>query len=277
MKSISRILCTAACALLSGTVLNAQPAGWEWKGIKGGGEWGSASLQLFGSDQTISAVRYPAAESFTELVSDPGKDRKRGSATPSGFGKRYGARAVINGSYFDMKTLRPTTFIRDGWENEGTPAWERGWRTDGMIALDGRKVKVIPYTDSISCNMACRTCREMMETGPVLIRGGRTVEGWASGHGFFSHRHPRSILGIGGGHVYFIVIDGRHPGHADGVTIPEAAAIAEMFSLTDAVNLDGGGSSALWVKGIGVISHPSDNKRFDRRGERRVPNAVILR
>ena len=55
----------------------------------------------------------------------------------------------------------------------------------------------------------------------------------------------------------------------------------------NAVNLDGGGSSTLWLSPAsgdsvpknqigGVINHPSDNGKFDHKGERRVANSIIV-
>ena len=41
-------------------------------------------------------------------------------------------------------------------------------------------------------------------------------------------------------------------------------------------NLDGGGSSTLWIKESGVLNHPSDNGKFDNKGERRVANSIII-
>ena len=46
--------------------------------------------------------------------------------------------------------------------------------------------------------------------------------------------------------------------------------------MTAAINLDGGGSSALWSKETGVINHPRDNRKFDHEGERSVPNLIVV-
>ena len=92
------------------------------------------------------------------------------------------------------------------------------------------------------------------------------------------HRHPRSLIGKRpNGEVVMAVIDGRAKGQAAGATIAETAYIARLLGLTDALNLDGGGSSALWTAQEGVVSHPSDNRRFDHAGERAVPNGIVAR
>ena len=47
----------------------------------------------------------------------------------------------------------------------------------------------------------------------------------------------------------------------------------------DALNLDGGGSTTLWLSGAsdnGVVNYPCDNGRFDHAGERKVPNILYI-
>ena len=46
-----------------------------------------------------------------------------------------------------------------------------------------------------------------------------------------------------------------------------------------AINLDGGGSTTLYVEGAsdnGVVNHPTDNRKFDNKGERKVANAILV-
>ena len=77
--------------------------------------------------------------------------------------------------------------------------------------------------------------------------------------------------------LYFIVVDGRFPAQADGMTIFELEVLCQSLGLYEAINLDGGGSSTLWARGSGVLNHPYDNKLFDHEGERTVPNAIIVK
>ena len=48
-----------------------------------------------------------------------------------------------------------------------------------------------------------------------------------------------------------------------------------MLGMTEAINLDGGGSTTLWSEETGVINHPYDNKKWDHVGERAVPNLIV--
>lgn len=52
--------------------------------------------------------------------------------------------------------------------------------------------------------------------------------------------------------------------------------IRKYFNPAYALNLDGGGSTTMWVKGEGVINYPTDNKRFDHYGQRRIRNYIMV-
>jgi autotransporter-associated beta strand protein len=59
--------------------------------------------------------------------------------------------------------------------------------------------------------------------------------------------HPRTAVGLSGDQrtLYLFTVDGRNNGHSLGVTRPELADFMRMFGATDAINLDGGGSTTL--------------------------------
>ena len=63
-------------------------------------------------------------------------------------------------------------------------------------------------------------------------------------------RHPRSAVGLSedGQTLLLVAVDGRQEGHSRGVTLAELGELMKGFGATDALNLDGGGSTALVVK-----------------------------
>jgi Phosphodiester glycosidase len=84
-------------------------------------------------------------------------------------------------------------------------------------------------------------------------------------------RHPRTGIGVtGDGTVMFVVVDGRSK-RSVGVTLARFARTFVGLGAVDAVNLDGGGSSVMWIAGRGIVNRPSDPA-----GERRVVNAMLL-
>jgi hypothetical protein len=83
-------------------------------------------------------------------------------------------------------------------------------------------------------------------------------------------RQPRTAIGVTAtGRILLIVIDGRQPRWSRGATLGELRSILRDLGAVDALNLDGGGSSEMVVKGE-VVNRPSDGR------ERRITNAVLI-
>ncbi|MGH9264804.1 MAG: phosphodiester glycosidase family protein [Acidimicrobiales bacterium] len=91
---------------------------------------------------------------------------------------------------------------------------------------------------------------------PVLVHEGRR---WVAddGSAFVAGRHPRTVAGWNGAEILLVTIDGRQPGHSVGMSLPEAADLLRALGATEALNLDGGGSTTLAV-GSSVVNRPSD-------------------
>lgn len=115
--------------------------------------------------------------------------------------------------------------------------------------------------------------REMVGGHPVLLRRGAEVPDAESGAGaeFARTRHPRSAVGWrADGTLLLVAVDGRQPGHSVGMSLAEMRSLFRELGATEALNLDGGGSTALVVRDR-VANRPSD-----RGGERPVANALVL-
>ena len=96
-------------------------------------------------------------------------------------------------------------------------------------------------------------------------------------------RHPRTAVALtDNGHLLLVVVDGRRPGVSEGMSARELTQfLEENFHPRDAINMDGGGSSTLCVSGQGdpnthVVNYPTDNKKYDHAGERRVSSYFYL-
>lgn len=90
--------------------------------------------------------------------------------------------------------------------------------------------------------------------GPTLVRDGKPRE-WSG----FLLRHPRSAVGWNKDHVFLVEVDGRQAGLSVGMTFPEFANYLVQLGCDQAMNLDGGGSAALWVFGQ-LMSNPSEGQ-----------------
>lgn len=77
-------------------------------------------------------------------------------------------------------------------------------------------------------------------------------------------RHPRTAVGItkDGNTLVWLVVDGRQKGFSEGVSEEELARLLLEARCHHGINLDGGGSSSLWIRDAngrpGLINRPSD-------------------
>ena len=82
-------------------------------------------------------------------------------------------------------------------------------------------------------------------------------------------RHPRTALGWNDDQFILAVVDGRQEDLSAGMTYPELASLMRRLGCEYALNLDGGGSSTLWLDGH-VMNSPSDGR------ERPVANSLVV-
>lgn len=101
--------------------------------------------------------------------------------------------------------------------------------------------------------------------GPVLLKGGEVINSYRAelfdGESgiLCDSRHPRTAIGITSEkHLVLFVCEGRNMTEGvPGFTTEEVANILKDYGCTDALNLDGGGSSLMLVQGQEMIK-PSD-------------------
>jgi exopolysaccharide biosynthesis protein len=109
---------------------------------------------------------------------------------------------------------------------------------------------------------------------PQLIRGGRieiTGELEGAGINFVKDRHPRTAIAkLKDGRILLVVVDGRQQGYSTGMSLNSLAELLLELGAVEAMNLDGGGSSAMVVQGKLV------NKPSDAAGERAVSDALLI-
>jgi hypothetical protein len=111
----------------------------------------------------------------------------------------------------------------------------------------------------------------------LLKRNNQAVTNWREVENlapttFLDVRHPRTLIGVDRrGFIWLVAVDGRQPGYSLGMTFAELMTLVDRLELRDALNLDGGGSTTMIVKGVMV------NKPSDPAGARAVSDAIIVR
>jgi exopolysaccharide biosynthesis protein len=115
---------------------------------------------------------------------------------------------------------------------------------------------------------------DMTNGVPSLIRDGKIDITWEqekASKSFAETRHPRTAVAkLKGGKFLMITVDGRQPGVSVGMNLRELADYLLSLGATDAMNLDGGGSTTMYVDGK-IMNTPSD-----KEGERKVGDAIVV-
>lgn len=229
---------------------------------------------------------YQVPQSISLIEIDPGAGLKVGVTVSdkmretSRMASEQGAIAAINGSYFDMKRGNSVCFLKvDRQVVDTTTLGEFARRVTGAVSIRKGKMKIISWNRQIEKQYKGKK-GIVLASGPLMLKDGRYCDWSLCEKDFIRTKHPRSAVALTkDGKILFITVDGRFPKHAGGVSIPELAHLIRILGGKDAINLDGGGSTTLWLSGApdnGIVNYPCDNKRFDHRGERTVPNILYI-
>ena len=100
--------------------------------------------------------------------------------------------------------------------------------------------------------------------GPAIVRDGKVVEGIEN-----RVRHPRAAVGWNKDFIFLVEVDGRQRDLSVGMTLRELGKYLVKIGVTDAMNLDGGGSATCWVYGQ-VMNSPSEGE------ERGMGNGLVI-
>ena len=230
---------------------------------------------LYQGCQHINLVEIPKKRKFRFDIGSPG-----GMKPTSGIAKDNKALAALNGSYYNMKNGSSVCFLKKDMQVvDSTTAGEFDSRVTGAVRTHKHKVDILPWdVDTVRAYRGKKGT--VLASGPLLLQDGTVCPWDGCSESFITAKHPRSALYVTRDKVVFLTVDGRSPGNAIGVNIPELAHLIRVLGGRDAINLDGGGSTTLWMEegeGNGVLNCPSDNRKFDHEGERSVSNAIFVR
>ncbi len=239
---------------------------WERQKTGKGLVWKHAQPRdLFSSPQNLNLVIIHHKKRRLDLLW-----RQDTLVRTSDMAVRAGAVAAINAGFFNMKTGGSVTPLRDRG-NDIVVDQQTGNREimEGVLVFDGYgHTRIVAAEDST----AWQSMPGFLFTGPLLLLEGLPQP--LDDNAFNKTRHPRSCLcTLRNGKVILLTADGRHE-EALGLSLQELTDLTRSLGCRNAINLDGGGSTTLWIKGPGIVNRPSDNKKFDAEGERRVANAV---
>lgn len=192
--------------------------------------------------------------------------------TPSAFAAEVGASVVVNGDYF-----RPAGFVPAGAARGGAVTWSsaRDDARSGFVrfhrGVSRIEVSLSPPAEVVE---SLPDAEEGTVGGrPLLLRDG-AVQSFACDdlQAMPCDPAPRTAVALSEDRntMWLVVVDGWQSG-STGMTAEQVAAFAQdQLGAADALMLDGGSASALWLNGS-VVSSPSDGV------ERPVANHIAVR
>jgi hypothetical protein len=98
----------------------------------------------------------------------------------------------------------------------------------------------------------------------IFVERGKVTDG-AYREAYHIDPHPRTAVGLtkDSRTLVIVVVDGRQPNYSEGISLGELAEIMIKYGAETALNLDGGGSSALIIQGqnggSSALNSPIDN------------------
>lgn len=119
-----------------------------------------------------------------------------------------------------------------------------------------------------------RRASSILGAGPQLIKGGKvaiTDKEEKMSPTFRTDRHPRTAIArLESGKLLLLTVDGRQPGVSVGMSLNMLADLLLELGAVAAINLDGGGSTAMVVRDK-LVNRPSD-----QTGERQVSDSILV-
>src|SRR5690606_22048319 len=204
--------------------------------------------------------------------------------TSAAWGSAMGAQLAVNGDFYRTDRSAPTVYGdavgvglrwptgRTGLASEFSDDWyyrRYGWIAfgDGWVEVQHTKY-VVDRADQLGVELGLSPRALTTEIPPgthALVSGfpELVVEGQVMtefpDRGDMADRHPRTAMGLTADRRTFIlaVVDGRQTSSV-GMNGRELARLMGELGAHVAFNLDGGGSTQMWLEGQGTINSPSD-------------------
>lgn len=196
----------------------------------------------------------------------------------SEYGKQANAIAAINGGFFDVKNGGAVDEVKANGEiistNKLGKTGQRAIHQKSALVFNKGTLSIAKWDGT--ADWESHLNGDVLDAGPVLIYNKIPEE--LDTTLFVRKRHPRTAVAVTHNRILLITIDGRNANSA-GVNLYELAKIVKWLNATESINLDGGGSTTMYINNQlpnGVVNYPCDNKKWDHEGGRKVANVVLI-
>ena len=229
----------------------------------------------------IQALRLDTKKARVEI--GLAQDRSPARETVPSMAARRGALAAVNAGFFTLADGGPAAILKSGGKVIGGSRRARG--AVGIVDDKGRsklifdRVTLDPATSTYKPTLGTRAedwarAADIVSGAGLLFLDKRELTDWKAeviSSEFDVTRHPRTMIGVDDDkRIWLVTVDGRQPVLSAGMNFRELKTLARRLKLRSALNLDGGGSTTMVVKGA-VVNHPSDPI-----GPRPVSDAILV-
>lgn len=228
-----------------------------------------------GRRTTLYVARYELRRTDVRVV------RLQRPAPLQAFCRANGFSEALVGGFYERPHLTPLGELRTGGvERRHVPFAAPFGDVRACLTVNGSGVAIARRDD-----LPAVPGGDLLQAGPLLVRGGAPVVGDAEGFSAGSHqfdsditagRYPRAAIGLTRrGEVLAVACDGRADDEA-GLTMAELAEAMAALGATQAMNLDGGGSTSL-ICGGRLRNVPREAHGIALPEGRAVATAIVFR
>jgi exopolysaccharide biosynthesis protein len=217
----------------------------NWKAIHKGTEFRKVSLQRTEPHQLIDLkmVRFDTRWVVPRIVRSTQLNLQ--GADVKTVAEKSGAIATINANYFDEKG-KPLGFFKTATD-DGNRNISKSSLFTGIFGIKNHQPFIV-HRDNFSPGLA----DEGIQAGPLLLAQGTALTVMRGAN----RQSRRSLIGIDKEHRLVIAVTDSLLGGLSWVELQEFFGFAQwQVQIIDLLNLDGGGSAQLYVKGVQMEEH----------------------
>lgn len=212
----------------------------------------NAEVQGDGLSVKVDNINQPRMLSTYVLAYTP----EWGKQSP--YAPKYGVNLLIEDNRIIKASANPVEIPKNGYVLSGP-------KTLLFPLLKDKKAKL-----TVKTNPEWKNVKHIISGGPYLVKEGSVyVDISAQKLNAIDGRNPRSAIGYtSDNNLVLVAVDGRE-GSSVGMTLFELANFMKSIGCVNAINLDGGGSTVMYIKGH-VVNNPA------QKGGIPLSNAIVL-
>ena len=241
---------------------------WKTKNISKGVIWKTTTFSsIFNTSQIINILEIDLKKHNKNLGIQALAQSRELTST---LAKQSQALLAINAGFFDMQNGGGVDLVKVKGETINH-SLSKNLRANAYVAFNKKSILISSDSTQIALY------ENIIESGPLLIENNQLSI--LQENPFNNTPHPRTAIGIKQNKLILITVDGRRK-ESQGLNLNQLQHIMKWYGCLSAMNLDGGGSTTMYIQGEGengIVNYPSDNKKLDHFGERKVSNIIYLK